>query len=151
MRYALAAAFCGSFLLSIALVLVVRRVAVKIGFVDKPGGRKKHEKPTALGGGVAIALAASLPLLAVGLAAIAEEQGLRMNQLAILWLVAKPHATTIILGGTKPEHFTQILEVADRRLPEDVVERIDELSAPRVYTPFMNQSFRNAPGLGLNR
>ena len=86
-----------------------------------------------------------------GLAAIAEEQGLRMNQLAILWLVAKPHATTIILGGTKPEHFTQILEVADRRLPEDVVQRIDELSAPRVYTPFMNQSFRNAPGLGLNR
>jgi len=82
---------------------------------------------------------------------MAKDQGLGMNQLAVLWLMAKPHATTIILGGTKPEHFSQIYEIADRQLPEEVVERIDELSAQRVYTPFMNQSFRDAPGLGMNR
>src|SRR5207248_10045229 len=37
----------------------------KLGFVDKPGGRKIHENPKPLGGGVAIVWAFVLPLLFV--------------------------------------------------------------------------------------
>ena len=82
---------------------------------------------------------------------IAKDHELEMNQLAVLWLLAKPHATTVILGGSRPEHFTSLYAVADRELPEDVVRQIDALSAARVYGPFMNQPFRNAPGLARNR
>ena len=81
---------------------------------------------------------------------ITSDQGLQMNQLAILWLLAKPEATAIILGGSKPEHFSQIYKVADRELPPEIVERIDALSAARVYTPFVNQPFRHAPGIATN-
>src|SRR5689334_9026546 len=55
---------CGvSFILSWLLTFAVRRVAIRINFVDKPGHRKIHSKPIALGGGVAIFLAFALPLL----------------------------------------------------------------------------------------
>ena len=70
---------------------------------------------------------------------IAKEQGLGMNQLAMLWLKAKPHATTILLGGSKPEHFASSYEIADRSLPEEVVARIDQISEQRIYTPYRNQ------------
>lgn len=44
-----------SFLLSAALTLVVRRVAIRFGIVDRPaGGRKIHTRPIPLLGGVAI-------------------------------------------------------------------------------------------------
>lgn len=79
---------------------------------------------------------------------IAAANDLKLNQLAILWLMSKPYATTIILGGSKPEHFTQVYEAADKSLPEDVVKEIDDISACRIYTPFPNQPFRMAPGLG---
>ena len=44
---------------------VMRRVAPRIGLVDKPAHRKIHKQPTPLGGGVAIFLGVALPLLAV--------------------------------------------------------------------------------------
>ena len=41
------------------------RVSRRIGFVDHPGGHKGHADPVALGGGIAIAAAVALPMLAV--------------------------------------------------------------------------------------
>jgi UDP-GlcNAc:undecaprenyl-phosphate/decaprenyl-phosphate GlcNAc-1-phosphate transferase len=56
---------CGvSFVLSLVGTFLVRRVAIRAGFVDKPGHRKIHSKPVALGGGVAIFLAFALPMAA---------------------------------------------------------------------------------------
>jgi UDP-GlcNAc:undecaprenyl-phosphate/decaprenyl-phosphate GlcNAc-1-phosphate transferase len=52
-----------AFLLSMTFTWVVRKTAIRIGFVDKPGGRKVHDKPKALGGGVAITWSILLPLL----------------------------------------------------------------------------------------
>jgi aryl-alcohol dehydrogenase-like predicted oxidoreductase len=82
------------------------------------------------------------------LQAIARESSLSMNQLAILWLKAKPHATTIILGGTAPEHFSTIYDVQDATLDPEIVERIDALSAPRIYAPFENQPIAAGAPLG---
>src|SRR3954451_7372914 len=57
---------CGlSFILSWLLTFAVRRVAIRINFVDKPGHRKIHSKPIALGGGIAIFLAFALPMTLV--------------------------------------------------------------------------------------
>ena len=49
--------------------LVVRRASTRRGFVDRPGGHKGHAVPVALGGGVAVTLAATLPILIGGIAA----------------------------------------------------------------------------------
>jgi len=68
MRYVLALTFAASFALSVILVALLRRAALRFGLVDRPGGRKQHAGPMPLGGGIAILLAASLPLLAGGLA-----------------------------------------------------------------------------------
>jgi len=66
MQLVLAIAFCLAFALSIAFVLLARKLAPAAGLVDHPGGRKAHARPIPLGGGVAIFAAWALPLLAVG-------------------------------------------------------------------------------------
>jgi len=58
-----------SFVISWSGTLAMKRIAPRIGFVDKPGGRKIHANPKPLGGGVAIFWAFVLPML-VGLAVV---------------------------------------------------------------------------------
>src|SRR6185436_7313123 len=48
---------------------MIRRLSTGRGFVDRPGGHKSHSTPVALGGGVAVTCAATLPILAGGIAA----------------------------------------------------------------------------------
>jgi UDP-GlcNAc:undecaprenyl-phosphate GlcNAc-1-phosphate transferase len=54
-----------SFVLAWVLTFVVIRLAPRVGFVDKPGGRKIHANPKPLGGGAAIFWAVVLPMLGV--------------------------------------------------------------------------------------
>jgi UDP-GlcNAc:undecaprenyl-phosphate GlcNAc-1-phosphate transferase len=58
-----------SFTISWVGTLTMKRLAPRIGFVDKPGARKIHVNPRPLGGGVAIFWAFVLPVL-VGLAVV---------------------------------------------------------------------------------
>ncbi|KPJ61910.1 MAG: hypothetical protein AMS15_05505 [Planctomycetes bacterium DG_23] len=58
-----------SFLLGVIFVLAARRIALGIGFVDRPAERKFHAEPKPLGGGVAIFLAISLTVV-LGLMAV---------------------------------------------------------------------------------
>lgn len=51
------------------LTMVVRRAALRTGFVDRPGGHKSHKLPVPYGGGIAIVLASWLALLALVLLA----------------------------------------------------------------------------------
>ncbi|MFO7956133.1 MAG: MraY family glycosyltransferase [Candidatus Brocadiia bacterium] len=67
MRWILAVTFCCSFLLSLILTLIVRAGARRAGFMDRPGGRKHHAGAVPLGGGVAILLATTLPVLGAGI------------------------------------------------------------------------------------
>jgi UDP-GlcNAc:undecaprenyl-phosphate GlcNAc-1-phosphate transferase len=113
MRTVLAASFGLSFLLTVVLVLIVRRVARRVGFVDEPGGRKKHADATPLGGGIAVFLAVSGPLLAVGiLSAVArsspgllpvpegltEDVARAANQLPLLLVVLAGGVAIFVLG-----------------------------------------------------
>ncbi len=85
MRAILALAFGCSFALGIVLVLVVRRVSLATGFVDRPGGRKAHAEPTALGGGLAVVGAAVLPLLGIGaLAWLLRQEPARVSASAVV-------------------------------------------------------------------
>jgi len=53
-----------AFVISFVLTAAVKVIAPRIGFVDKPGHRKIHTNPKALGGGVAIVWAFVLPIIA---------------------------------------------------------------------------------------
>jgi len=61
----LAAALAGTLLLSCALTALVVPLARRIGWLDRPGAHKSHTAAVPYGGGVAIFLAAWVPLLAV--------------------------------------------------------------------------------------
>ena len=65
MVYPILALGAASFFVALVGTFLVRDIAPRIGFVDKPGHRKTHQKPIPLGGGVAILLGFALPLLAV--------------------------------------------------------------------------------------
>ncbi|HEY8667586.1 MAG TPA: MraY family glycosyltransferase, partial [Tepidisphaeraceae bacterium] len=67
--WAILALSVGAFVLSWCFTLFMKHFSPRIGFVDKPGGRKIHANPKPLGGGVAIFWAFSLPIL-IGLAVI---------------------------------------------------------------------------------
>lgn len=54
-----------SFIISWIVTLLMIRIAPRIGFVDKPGGRKIHANPKPLGGGVAIVAGFVIPLIVV--------------------------------------------------------------------------------------
>ncbi|HUT35450.1 MAG TPA: MraY family glycosyltransferase [Planctomycetota bacterium] len=58
-------AFAVPFVLSALLTALAMRVSPRVGLVDAPGGRKAHERPMPLGGGVAMFLAWGVPLAAV--------------------------------------------------------------------------------------
>jgi len=53
-----------SFVLTFIATFIVKPIALKIGFVDRPGGRKIHAGAKPLGGGVAIFLGIALPMIA---------------------------------------------------------------------------------------
>jgi UDP-GlcNAc:undecaprenyl-phosphate GlcNAc-1-phosphate transferase len=69
--------FATAFALSAVLSVLVRRLAPRVGLVDKPGGRKAHKAPTPLGGGVAIWLAV---LLVVGGGAVVLALGVPLPE-----------------------------------------------------------------------
>ena len=63
MRLPILALLISSVAISWLLTFAMKRIAPRLGFVDKPGGRKVHADPKPLGGGVAIFWAFALPLL----------------------------------------------------------------------------------------
>jgi UDP-GlcNAc:undecaprenyl-phosphate GlcNAc-1-phosphate transferase len=70
MPLALAAVFVVASALSAGLTAIARALARRVGFLDNPGGRKRHTAPTPLGGGVAVFGAVAVVVIA-GLAAAA--------------------------------------------------------------------------------
>lgn len=64
------------------------------------------------------------------LSVIAEKAGIPLTELALRWLVAKPAAGPILLGGSKVEHLrSNIAAVAKGPLDADVVEACDDVGA----------------------
>ena len=85
-----------SFAVSFAVSAAMKRVAPRLGFVDKPGHRKIHKAPTPLGGGVAIFLAFVLPLLGVVAAVWVVDP-------AVPRLGLSPQAWAAYVGGARQQ------------------------------------------------
>ncbi len=68
MTTAIISVFVGACAISFALTLAMRRIAPRIGLVDRPDGfRKLHQRATPLGGGVAVFLASTGLIAAINI------------------------------------------------------------------------------------
>jgi len=69
-----------SFILSLILTFIVKKIAVRVGFVDHPEERKVHEKVMPLGGGIAIFFSV-VSTIAAGFIAVRFLQGFDLPEL----------------------------------------------------------------------
>ena len=82
------------------------------------------------------------------LEALAGKYGITVSQLAMAWIVSKRYATTILMGGSRPEHFEQLYDVLDLDIEADDMAAIDRLTEHHRYKPFWNQGNTLGPPLG---
>jgi aryl-alcohol dehydrogenase-like predicted oxidoreductase len=64
------------------------------------------------------------------LAALAEEAGLTLIQLALAFVAQHPAVTSVIIGPRTMEHLESQLSAADVRLDADLLDRIDKIVPP---------------------
>jgi aryl-alcohol dehydrogenase-like predicted oxidoreductase len=67
-----------------------------------------------------------------GLAHLAEEAGMSLVELAIAFVLRHPGITSAIIGPRTMEHLESQLSAADVVLPDDLLDRIDEIVPPGV-------------------
>jgi aryl-alcohol dehydrogenase-like predicted oxidoreductase len=64
------------------------------------------------------------------LAKLAEEAGLTLIEMAIAFVIRHPAVTAAIVGPRTMEHLESQLPAADVELPDDLLDRIDEIAPP---------------------
>lgn len=126
----------GVFALSALLTVAARRVALRIGFVDRPGGHKSHREPVPYAGGVAIFVAAwaALALLLVGAALIpqtwiAETFGEAVRAYAGGVQVRAPQMVAVLVGGA----VLHVLGLIDDRRPLRPLIKLGVILAVAVF------------------
>jgi aryl-alcohol dehydrogenase-like predicted oxidoreductase len=66
------------------------------------------------------------------LAQLSEEAGMSLIEMALAFVLSHPAVTASIIGPRTMEQLESQLPAADRRLPDDVLDRIDEIVPPGV-------------------
>jgi aryl-alcohol dehydrogenase-like predicted oxidoreductase len=66
------------------------------------------------------------------LARLADDAGMSLIEMAIAFVLEHPAVTAAIIGPRTMEQLESQLPAADRRLPDDVLDRIDEIVPPGV-------------------
>lgn len=120
-----------SFVLSWALTRLMISAAPRLGMVDRPGGRKIHDAPKPLGGGVAIILAFVLPLLAVviGVRFVEFDGGTPQGALLAAYAGGVMHQTPLAVGMVVALVLMHILGLwDDRRALGPYVKLVVQLS-----------------------
>ncbi len=100
------ALFASAVICSAVLSIVVRRLAVRVGLIDRPARRKMHAEPTPLGGGIAIFATTAGIICAALLFAIIQNAvgissrlpGLLHNQIPLA-VARAPVAFYVLAGG----------------------------------------------------
>jgi aryl-alcohol dehydrogenase-like predicted oxidoreductase len=75
------------------------------------------------------------------LAPIAEELGVSLPQLALAWCLKNPHVSSVITGGSKPQHVEQNMKALEL-LPELTLDIMKQIDAILVNKPKPPQDFR---------
>jgi len=63
-------------------------------------------------------------------AEVAKERGVTASQIALAWVLNKPHIHSPIIGATKMDHLDQALAALEINLSEDEVKRLEEPYKP---------------------
>jgi 1-deoxyxylulose-5-phosphate synthase len=63
-------------------------------------------------------------------AEVAKERNVTASQIALAWLLNKPHITAPIIGATKMEHLDQAIAALDIKLSDDEIKRLEEPYQP---------------------
>lgn len=66
------------------------------------------------------------------LAQLADDAGIGLIEMSIAFVLQHPAVTAAIIGPRTMEHLESQLPAAELELPEDVLDRIDEIVAPGV-------------------
>jgi UDP-GlcNAc:undecaprenyl-phosphate GlcNAc-1-phosphate transferase len=101
--FVFAGSLAGAFFIAFCLTGMVRRLALRLNFVDNPGERKIHSHPIPLMGGVAIWVTFNLALVAVLLTLWLSEQfgqNWLLGQLYLLFGENAPAKVTGLLAGS---------------------------------------------------
>jgi len=61
---------------------------------------------------------------------VAKERGATGSQIALAWILNKPHVTAPIIGATKMEHLDQAIAALDIKLSEDEIKQLEEPYKP---------------------
>jgi len=61
---------------------------------------------------------------------VAQKRGVTGSQIALAWLLGKPHVTAPIIGATKLDHLEQSIAALDISLTEDEVKSLEEPYQP---------------------
>jgi aryl-alcohol dehydrogenase-like predicted oxidoreductase len=67
--------------------------------------------------------------------AIADARGVSVSQIALAWLLSKPHVTSVIIGVKRIEQLEDNLGAIDITLTEEELTRLDIVSALPLYYP----------------
>lgn len=78
---------------------------------------------------------------------VAEELGRSPAQVAIRWLLERPHVSSVITGARTVDHFENNVGAAEWSMPADEYNRLTEVSAPRIKYPEAMEWTRDASRL----
>jgi 1-deoxyxylulose-5-phosphate synthase len=63
-------------------------------------------------------------------AEIAKARGVTSSQIALAWILNKPHIASPIIGATKMDHLDQAIAAIDIKLSEDEIKQLEEPYKP---------------------
>lgn len=76
---------------------------------------------------------------------LAEEAGLPLTHLALAFVIAHPGVTAALIGPRTMEQLDDLLAAADVQLPDDLLDRIDEIVPPGTGVGRMDQEYNTPP------
>ena len=78
---------------------------------------------------------------------MAGKYGATMAQLATAWVLSKRPVTTVLMGGSRPEHFEQLYGVPEVNVEAGDLAALDSMTEHHRYKPFWNQGYTAGPPL----
>ena len=61
---------------------------------------------------------------------VAKERGVTASQVALAWMLGKPHITAPIIGSSKIEHLDEAIAALDVKLSEDEIKKLEDAYCP---------------------
>lgn len=61
---------------------------------------------------------------------VAKERGVTASQVALAWMLGKPHITAPIIGSSRIEHLDEAIAALDVKLSEDEIKKLEDAYCP---------------------